>query len=79
MAEECPVNIECKLFKAVDCGSHQLYIGEVVEIHADTSCMTDGKPDIAKIKPIVYAQTTYFDVGEQVDKAFSAGKNYKKR
>jgi flavin reductase (DIM6/NTAB) family NADH-FMN oxidoreductase RutF len=78
LAEECPVNIECRLFKAVDCGSHLLYIGEVVEIHADKACVTEGKPDITKINPIVYAQLTYFDVGKQVDKAFSAGKKYGK-
>jgi flavin reductase (DIM6/NTAB) family NADH-FMN oxidoreductase RutF len=78
LAEECPVNIECTLFGSVDCGSHLLYIGEVVEIHADKSCMTDGKPDIAKINPIVYAQATYFAMGKQVGKAFSAGKNYRK-
>jgi len=77
LAEECPINIECRLFKSVDCGSHLLYIGEVVEIHADTACVTDGKPDITKINPIVYAQLTYFDVGKQIDKAFSAGKKYR--
>lgn len=76
MAEECPVNIECKLFRSVDCGSHLLYIGEVVEIHTDSSCLTEGKPDITKINPIIYAQATYFDVGKQVEKAFSAGKNF---
>jgi flavin reductase (DIM6/NTAB) family NADH-FMN oxidoreductase RutF len=78
LAEECPINIECRLFKSVDCGSHLLYIGEVVEIHADTACVTDGKPDITKINPIVYAQLTYFDVGKQIDRAFSAGKKYRK-
>ena len=78
LAEECPLNIECKLFTSVDCGSHRLYIGEVVEIHADTLCVTDGKPDISKINPIIYAQATYFNVGKQVDKAFSAGKKYRK-
>jgi len=79
LAEECPVNIECKLFKSVDCGSHLLHIGEVVEIHADKSCVTDGKPDIAKINPIMYAQATYFGVGKQVEAAFSAGKKYRKK
>jgi flavin reductase (DIM6/NTAB) family NADH-FMN oxidoreductase RutF len=79
LAEECPVNIECSLFRSVDCGSHLLYIGEVVELHANNACVTDGKPDITKINPIVYAQATYFDVGKQVDKAFSAGKKYKKK
>ena len=78
LAEECPVNIECRLFESVDCGSHLLYIGEVVEIHADASCLTDGKPDIAKINPIVYAQSAYFGVGKQVEKAFFAGKKYLK-
>jgi flavin reductase (DIM6/NTAB) family NADH-FMN oxidoreductase RutF len=78
LADECPVNIECRLFTAVDCGSHRLYIGEIVEIHADTACLTDGKPDIAKIKPIVYAQAAYFGVGKEIEKAFSAGKKYRK-
>jgi flavin reductase (DIM6/NTAB) family NADH-FMN oxidoreductase RutF len=79
LAEECPVNIECKLFRSVDCGSHLLYIGEVMEIHVDTSCLTDGKPDVKKINPVVYAQMTYFGVGHQVESAFSAGKKYTKK
>ncbi len=78
LVEECPVNIECRLFKSVDCGSHLLYIGEIVEIHADTSCITEGKPDITKINPIAYAQSAYFGVGMQIEKAFSAGKKYLK-
>jgi flavin reductase (DIM6/NTAB) family NADH-FMN oxidoreductase RutF len=79
MAEECPVNIECRVFEAIDCGSHRLYIGEIVEIHANKSCLTDGKPDIAKINPIIYAQATYFEVGKQTEKAFSVGKKYIKK
>jgi flavin reductase (DIM6/NTAB) family NADH-FMN oxidoreductase RutF len=76
---ECPVNIECRLFKSVDCGSHQLYIGEVVEIHADKACVTDGKPDTEKSDPIIYAQASYWHVGKQIEKAFSAGKKYRKK
>ena len=79
LAEECPINIECRLFKSVDCGSHLLYIGEVMEIHAEKTCVTDGKPDITKINPIIYAQSAYFDVGKQVDSAFSAGKKFTKK
>jgi flavin reductase (DIM6/NTAB) family NADH-FMN oxidoreductase RutF len=79
MAKECPVNIECKVFKSVDCGSHVLYIGEIVEIHADKECVTDGKPDTAKIDPLVYSQMTYFKVGKQAAKAFSVGKDFNKR
>jgi flavin reductase (DIM6/NTAB) family NADH-FMN oxidoreductase RutF len=79
MAAECPVNIECKLFKEVDCGSHLLYIGEIVEIHADKSVLTDGKPDVTKMHPIVYAQATYWEFGNPIEKAFSAGKKYQKK
>jgi flavin reductase (DIM6/NTAB) family NADH-FMN oxidoreductase RutF len=79
LAEECPVNIECRLFKSVDCGSHLLHIGEVVEIYADKACVIDGKPDMAKTDPIVYAQSAYWHVGKQIDKAFSVGKKYRKK
>ena len=78
MAEECPVNIECRLFRSVDCGSHQLTIGEVVEIHASRDCVVDGKPDTEKLDPIVYAQSAYWHVGKVLAKAFSAGKEYRK-
>ncbi|MBN1166460.1 MAG: flavin reductase family protein [Methanospirillaceae archaeon] len=77
LAEECPVNIECKLFESVDCGSHLLIIGEVAGIHADRDCLTEGKPDIAKINPIIYAQSTYYGVGSEIAAAFSVGKQYK--
>ncbi|MFZ1128519.1 flavin reductase family protein [Methanoregula sp.] len=79
MAEECPVNLECSLFKAVDCGSHLLHIGEVVEVYADKACMTDKKPDVSKVHPIVYAQAMYFDLEKPLEKAFSAGKRYVKK
>jgi len=79
LAEECPVNIECRLFSSVDCGSHNLYVGEVIEIHADRSCLKDGKPNTTSVQPIVYAQATYYGVGQEVEKAFSAGKKFRKR
>jgi flavin reductase (DIM6/NTAB) family NADH-FMN oxidoreductase RutF len=79
MAMECPVNIECRVFKSVDCGSHLLYIGEVAEVHADRDCVADGKPDTVATRPIVYAQSAYWQVGAQVAKAFSAGKDYRNR
>jgi flavin reductase (DIM6/NTAB) family NADH-FMN oxidoreductase RutF len=78
LAVECPVNIECRLFTSVECGSHLLYIGEIVEIHSERDCVTDGKPDIRKINPLVYAQSTYYEVGKESGKAFSVGKKFEK-
>jgi len=68
--------MECRVFRSVDCGSHELIVGEVVEVHADLSCVTDGKLDTAKVDPIIYAQYTSFSVGKQVARAFFAGKEY---
>jgi flavin reductase (DIM6/NTAB) family NADH-FMN oxidoreductase RutF len=79
MAQECPVSIECRLFKSVDCGSHLLIIGEVVEVHAHASCVVDGKPDTEKTSPIVYAQSAYWNVGAPAGRAFSIGKEYRKQ
>lgn len=79
MPEECPVNIECRLFSSVDCGSHQLVIGEIAEVHADRSCVTNGRPDITRIHPIIYAQSSYWECGRQIEAAFSAGKKYRKK
>lgn len=79
LAEECPVNIECRLFKSVACGSHLLYIGEVAEIHADSDCVVDGKLDTRTSDPVVYAQASYWHVGLQIGKAFSQGKDYRKK
>jgi flavin reductase (DIM6/NTAB) family NADH-FMN oxidoreductase RutF len=78
MAGECPVNIECKVFKSVDCGSHELYIGEIAEVYVSKDCTTDGKPDIGKIDPIVYSGGNYWQLGKQAGKAFSVGMKYKK-
>jgi len=41
--------------------------------------MTDGKPDIKKLKPLVYClDQTYYKLGEPIAKALSIGKEYKK-
>ena len=79
MASECPVNIECKVFKTIDCGSHVLCIGEVAEVYASKEVTVESTPDILKIDPIVYSAGSYWKIGKQIGKGFSAGKAYKKK
>lgn len=31
----CPVNIECEIVDSIMCGSHEMFVGKVVHIHAD--------------------------------------------
>jgi flavin reductase (DIM6/NTAB) family NADH-FMN oxidoreductase RutF len=60
--EECPINIECKLMKTVELGSHTLFLGEVVGTHIDERITTDGKFDDGKFKPLAYLSPHYFTV-----------------
>ncbi len=79
MAKECSVSLECKLFNTMDCGSHALVVGEIMESYVDRAVIAGGAPDIAKVDPIIYADGKYYRVGEFLADAFSAGKAYKKK
>ena len=81
MIEECPVNLECKVDRILDLGSHYLVIGEIMEAHVSGDCLTNGKPDVRKIQPIAYITGqpgNYYCMGENVGEAFSIGKKQKR-
>lgn len=80
LIEQCPVNLECKVMHVLDLGSHSLFVGRIEESHVSKSCLTDGKPDVNKIKPMSYIMspaTQYQALGEVLAKAFSIGKELK--
>lgn len=71
LIDELPMALECK----VKCFEDGILIGEIVNVTADESVITDGKIDIKKLKPIAYDPTnnTYVTLGDVVGKAFSDG------
>jgi flavin reductase (DIM6/NTAB) family NADH-FMN oxidoreductase RutF len=80
LIEQCPVNLECEVVHILDLGSHSLVIGRIEETHVSDSCLTDGKPDVNKIKPFIYTTAPanqYQAFGEIVAKAFSIGEELK--
>jgi len=76
LINECPINLECKLIHLLDIGTHDLVVGEIIQTHITESCLTDGKPDPAKIDPLVYSPgvQTYQQLGNVVAPAFHVGK-----
>ncbi len=69
--DELPMALECK-FRSFENG---ILVGEIVNVTADESILTDGKIDPKKLKPICYdpVNSTYMKLGETVGKAFSDG------
>ena len=63
--------LECKL-KSLDNG---FLIGEIVNVNADESILTDGKIDPKKLKSISFnpVNNTYIGLGNVVGKAFGDG------
>ena len=71
---EYPLTLECKVVSWKD----GILVGEVVNMSADESILTDGKVDLAKLQPIVFdaAGMCYRAIGEVVGGAWNAGKKF---
>lgn len=71
LIDELPMALECKM-KSFENG---ILVGEIVNVCAEETVVTDGKIDIAKLKPIAYnpAEHTYTGLGKVVGKAFQDG------
>jgi len=71
LIDELPMALECKVKSFVD----GILIGEIVNVNADESILTDGKIDPKKLKPITYDPVNhdYIGLGEKVGNAFKDG------
>lgn len=71
LIDELPMALECKV-KSFENG---ILIGEIVNVSADESVVTDGKVDLKKLKPIAFdpCNNAYVALGEKVGNAFADG------
>lgn len=64
---ESPVNIECKVTQVIPLGSHDMFLANVVAVHADEEYMDEkSKFHLDKAEPVVYSHGSYFQMGEQL-------------
>ena len=73
LIDELAMALECKLV-SYDPKTCRL-VGEIVNVCADESVLTDGKIDPAKLRPITFdpVNNAYLVLGEKVGNAFSDG------
>ncbi len=65
MIEESPVNIECRVTEVKKLGTHDMFMAEVLAVHADEKYMDENKKfHLDKAEPIVYSHGSYFTCGE---------------
>jgi flavin reductase (DIM6/NTAB) family NADH-FMN oxidoreductase RutF len=79
LIDQFPVNLECRVVHMLNLGSHTLVIGQIEEVHITDSCLTNGKPDVDKIKPLLWVieGNEYREFGKSIGKAFNIGKQIK--
>ena len=79
MIRQCPLTMECKVTNTVDLPADEFFIGEILGVYTEDQYLTDGKPDIQKMKPFMLTMPDngYWSVGERVGKAWSIGKGLK--
>ena len=73
---ELPLTLECKFLKCNEDGN---VIGQIVNVSADESILTDGSVDYKKLDAIIFDPTAaaYIRLGEKVGNAFKDGAKLK--
>lgn len=68
MIDESPLCIECKVVEIKELGSHDMFIANVVGVHADEKYINkeSGLFDLQSAKLMTYSHGKYYSVGEQL-------------
>ena len=77
---EYPLTLECRVIEIAETSLNETrVVGEIVNMSADESVLTDGKVDLAKLLPVIYDSSTnaYRVVGDSVGTAWQSGKAIK--
>jgi len=79
MITECPLSLECRLEITVENPTNNFYIGEIIASYTEEKYLTDGKPDIRKINPLLLTMpdNRFWTVGDCAGDAWSIGKTLK--
>ena len=79
MAEECPINMECRLTQTIEFPRHEVFVGEVVEAYSDALYMSEGRIDLSNVQPILFSfyNKDYWKLDTSFAKAWDIGKELK--
>ena len=75
--KEVPIHFECKLHQILEFGRRRnaLVIGEVIYMHVDPACMTNGYIDMGKLDPVGRLNGFFYaTLGEILEREFRDGR-----
>ncbi|WP_324823778.1 flavin reductase family protein [Sinanaerobacter sp. ZZT-01] len=66
MIQESPVNLECKVKEILSFPSHDMFLAEIVAVHADDTLINEkGRFQLEKAGLICYSHGEYFGLGRK--------------
>ena len=70
LIKECPVNLECKVIGVLSLGSHDLFIGDVLVMHAEEEILlNDERGTVDPSNGLIFAMGAYWRFGEKIENA----------
>ena len=67
MIKESPVSIECRVTEVKKLGSHDMFLAEVLAVHADEEYMDENNRfDLNRARPMVYSHGEYLGLGKKL-------------
>jgi flavin reductase (DIM6/NTAB) family NADH-FMN oxidoreductase RutF len=80
LIKDCPLSMECRLYDTYELKTHDVFIGEIVATYVDEAVLTEGKIDLAKVRPLLFDMSSmkYWSLGPAIGNCWSAGKQYQK-
>lgn len=67
MIKESPVSIECRVTEVKKLGSHDMFLAEVLAVHADEEYMDENNRfDLNRTRPMVYSHGEYLGIGKKL-------------
>jgi flavin reductase (DIM6/NTAB) family NADH-FMN oxidoreductase RutF len=76
MIVQCPLTMACRLVQSVELPTNTFFIGEILGAYSEERFLTEGAPDIRKIRPFLLTMpdNRYWSVGDCVGRAWHEGK-----
>lgn len=81
LIRECPVNIECRVVRSMELGSHTMFLAKILNVQVNEDLMDkNGLVRLERAGLVAYAHGFYYRLGKQMGKfGFSVQRRGKKK